>query len=290
MSILVNGETKVLVQGITGKTGTFFAQDMLKYGTKIVGGVTPGKGGIIHNGVPVFDSVLEAVQDTSAEASIIFVPAPFAKDSILEAIDAGLRVIVYPGENIPVHDMMLIKRRLLESNSYFIGPNTPGIITPEESKIGFMPYFCYKRGNVGLTSRSGSLSYEIAYSLTRAGIGQSTAVGIGGDSVKGMEFVDVIGLFQKDPETKVIVLVGEIGGMDEERAAEFISQEVSKPVVAFITGRSAPPDKKMGHASAIISEGRGTFESKKKALKDAGVIIANIPSEVPKLVGETLSS
>lgn len=290
MSILVNGETKVLVQGITGKTGTFFAEDMLKYGTKIVGGVTPGKGGIIHNGVPVFDSVLEAVQDTSAEASIIFVPAPFAKDSILEAIDAGLRVIVYPGENIPVHDMMLIKRRLQKSNSYFIGPNTPGIITPEESKVGFMPHFCYKRGNVGLTSRSGSLSYEIAYSLTRRGIGQSTAVGIGGDSVKGMEFVDVIRLFQKDPETKVIVLVGEIGGTDEERAAEFISHEVSKPVVAFITGRSAPPDKKMGHASAIISEGRGTFGSKVKALKDADVIIANTPSEVPKLVEEVLSS
>jgi succinyl-CoA synthetase alpha subunit len=290
MSILVNGETKVLVQGITGKTGTFFAEDMLKYGTKIVGGVTPGKGGIIHNGVPVFDSVLEAVQDTSAEASIIFVPAPFAKDSILEAIDAGLRVIVYPGENIPVHDMMLIKRRLQKSNSYFIGPNTPGIITPEESKVGFMPHFCYKRGNVGFTSRSGSLSYEIAYSLTRRGIGQSTAVGIGGDSVKGMEFVDVIGLFQKDPETKVIVLAGEIGGTDEERAAELISHEVSKPVVAFITGRSAPPDKKMGHASAIISEGRGTFESKVKALKDADVIIANTPSEVPELVEEVLSS
>ncbi len=290
MSILVDRETRVLVQGITGKTGTFFAQDMLNYGTRIVGGVTPGKGGIIHNGVPVFDSVSEAVQETSADASIIFVPAAFAKDSIIEAIDAGLRVIVYPGENIPVHDMMLIKRRLRESDSYFIGPNTPGIITPEESKIGFMPYFCYKRGNVGVTSRSGSLSYEIAYSLTRRGIGQSTAVGIGGDSVKGTEFVDVIGLFQKDPETKVIVLVGEIGGTDEERAAEIIIQEVSKPVVAFITGRSAPPDKKMGHASAIISEGRGTFESKIKALKGAGVAIANTPSEVPKLVEDALSS
>jgi succinyl-CoA synthetase alpha subunit len=290
MSILVNGETKVLVQGITGKTGTFFAQDMLKYGTKIVGGVTPGKGGIIHNGVPVFDSVLEAVQDTSAEASIIFVPAPFAKDSILEAIDAGLRVIVYPGENIPVHDMMLIKRRLQKSNSYFIGPNTPGIITPEESKVGFMPYFCYKRGNVGLTSRSGSLSYEIAYSLTRRGIGQSTAVGIGGDSVKGMEFVDVIGLFQEDPETKVIVLVGEIGGTDEERAAELIAEKVTKPTVAFITGKSAPLDKKMGHASAIVGEGRGTFESKIRALEEAGVMVATTPSEVPKLVEEVLSS
>lgn len=290
MSILVDGETKVLVQGITGKTGTFFAQDMSKYGTKIVGGVTPGKGGIIHNGVPVFDSVSEAVQETSAEASIIFVPAPFAKDSILEAIDAGLRVIVYPGENIPLHDMMIIKKRLREGNSYFIGPNTPGIVTPGEAKIGFMPYFCYKKGNVGLTSRSGSLSYEIAYSLTRQGIGQSTAVGIGGDSVKGMEFLDVIGLFQEDPETKVIVLVGEIGGTDEERAAELLGQGVSKPVIAFITGRSAPPDKKMGHASAIISEGRGTFESKIKALKDAGVIIANTPSEVPKLVKEVLSS
>jgi succinyl-CoA synthetase alpha subunit len=290
MSILVNGETKVLVQGITGKTGAFFAEDMLKYGTKIVAGVTPGKGGVIHQGIPVYDSVSEAVEQTCAEASIVFVPAPFAKDSIIEAIDAALRVIVYPGENIPVHDMMLIKRRLMESNSYLIGPNTPGIITPEESKMGIMPYFCYKGGNVGLTSRSGSLSYEIAYNLTRQGIGQSTAVGIGGDSVKGMEFVDVIDLFQKDPETKGIVLVGEIGGTDEERAAEFISEKVTKPVVAFITGKSAPPDKKMGHASAIISEGRGAFESKIRALKDAGVMIANTPSEVPKLVEERLSS
>jgi len=288
MSILVNRETRVLVQGITGKTGTFFTQDMMRYGTRIVAGVTPGKGGMTHEKVPVFDTVSKAVEQTSAEASIIFVPASLAKNSIMEAIDAGIKLIVYPGENIPVHDMMIIKRKLKENSCYMIGPNTPGIITPEEAKIGFMPFFCYKKGNVGLTSQSGSLSYEIAYGLTRQGIGQSTVVGIGGDPVKGMEFIDVLSLFEGDPETKAIVIVGEIGGTDEERAAEFIRGHVTKPVVSFIAGKSAPTDKKMGHASAIISEGRGTFESKIKALKEADVLLAEIPSQVPELVRRVL--
>lgn len=289
MSILINRETRVLVQGITGKAGTFFTQDMMRYGTRIVAGVTPGKGGMTHEKVPVFDTVSKAVEQTSAEASINFVPASLAKNSIMEAIDAGIKLIVYPGENIPVHDMMIIKRKLKESSSYMIGPNTPGIITPEEAKIGFMPFFCYKKGNVGLTSQSGSLSYEIAYGLTRKGIGQSTVVGIGGDPVKGMEFVDVLSLFQEDPETKAIVIVGEIGGTDEERAAEFIRSHVTKPVVSFIAGKSAPPNKKMGHASAIISEGKGTYESKINALKKAGVFLAEVPSEVPTLVGKILN-
>lgn len=288
MSILINRETKVLVQGITGKTGTFFTRDMIKYGTKIVAGVTPGKGGILHENVPVFDTVFKAVEETSAEASIVFVPASLAKNSIIEAIDAGIKLIVYPGENIPVHDMMIIKRKLKESSSYMIGPNTPGIITPGEAKIGFMPFFCYKKGKVGLTSQSGSLSYEIAYGLTKKGIGQSTVVGIGGDPVKGMEFVDVLGLFQEDPETEAIVIVGEIGGTDEERAAEFIRGHVTKPVVSFIAGRSAPAGKKMGHAGAIISEGRGTFESKIKALNEANVLVAEIPAQVPELVRRVL--
>ena len=288
MSILINRNTKVVVQGITGKSGTFFARDMMNYGTKIVSGVTPGKGGIKHENVPVFDTAFEAVKETGAEASIIFVPAPLARNSILEAIDAGIKVIVYPGENTPLHDMLTIRRKLKEKSAYMIGPNTPGIITPEEAKVGFMPYFCYKKGSLGLASQSGSLSYEIAYALTRNGIGQSTVVGIGGDTVKGIEFVDVLKLFEQDPETRAIVLIGEIGGTDEERAADFIRSSVTKPIVSFIAGRSAPPDKKMGHAGAIVSEGKGTYESKIRALQQAGVFLAQAPSEIPRLVKEVL--
>lgn len=288
MSILIDRNTKVIVQGITGKTGSFFAQDMLKYGTKIIAGVTPGKGGSVHNNIPVFHLVSDAVQEMSADASIIFVPAPVAKDSIIEAIDAGIRIIVYPGENIPIHDMMIIKKKLGNSSAYLIGPNSPGIITPDECKIGFMPYFCYRKGHVGVVSKSGSLSYEIAYSLTNNGIGQSTVVGIGGDVVKGMDYIDVFKLFQKDQETKLIVLIGEIGGTDEERAADFIIENVTKPVIAFITGKSSPPDKKMGHASAIISEGIGGYESKVEKLREAGVFVAQTPSEVPQLVKRNL--
>jgi succinyl-CoA synthetase alpha subunit len=284
MSILIDRSSKVVVQGITGKAGTFFARDMIKYGTKIVAGVTPGKGGMAVEGVPVFDSVAEAVEKQTAEVSIIFIPAALARDSIMEAIDAGIRLVIYLGENMPVHDMMVIKRRLREKSCRMIGPNTPGIISPGEAKIGFMPYFCYQKGPVGVVSRSGSLSYEVSYGLTRAGIGQSTSIGIGGDPVKGMDFVDALGLFEQDCDTQAVVLIGEIGGTDEEQASEFIKKHVKKPIISFIAGKYAPSNKKMGHAGAIISGGKGTFESKIDALREAGVLIAELPHQIPELV------
>ncbi|MDZ4164265.1 MAG: succinate--CoA ligase subunit alpha [Smithellaceae bacterium] len=288
MSILINRGSRVVVQGITGKAGAFFTRDMIKYGTKIVAGVTPGKGGIAVEGAPVFDSVREAVDREGAEVSIIFIPAPLARDSIFEAIDAGIKLVIYLGENMPVHDMMVIKRKLKEKSCRMIGPNTPGIISPGEAKIGFMPYFCYQKGPVGVVSRSGSLSYEVSFGLTRAGIGQSTSIGIGGDPVKGMDFVEALELFEKDPDTEAVVLIGEIGGTDEEMAAEYIKKQVSKPVVSFIAGKYAPLNKKMGHAGAIISGGRGTFTSKIDALREAGVLIANLPQEIPGLVKDVL--
>jgi succinyl-CoA synthetase alpha subunit len=290
MSILINRSSKVVVQGITGKAGTFFARDMIKYGTKIVAGVTPGKGGMTVEGVPVFDSVAEAVEKQTAEVSIIFIPAALARDSIMEAIDAGIRLVIYLGENMPVHDMMAIKRKLRGKSCRMIGPNTPGIISPGEAKIGFMPYFCYQKGPVGVISRSGSLSYEVAYSLTRAGIGQSTSIGIGGDPVKGMDFVEALGLFEEDCDTQAVVLIGEIGGTDEERAAEFIKEHVSKPVISFIAGKFAPRNKKMGHAGAIISGGKGTFESKIDALREAGVLIAELPHQIPARVKNAIGA
>lgn len=289
MSILIDRFSKVVVQGITGKAGAFFTRDMIRYGTRIVAGVTPGKGGLVCEGVPVFDSVLEAVEKEAAEVSIIFIPAALARDSIFEAIDAGIRLVIYLGENMPVHDMMVIKRRLKEKSCRMIGPNTPGIISPGEAKIGFMPYFCYQKGPVGVVSRSGSLSYEVSYGLTRAGIGQSTSVGIGGDPVKGMDFSETLELFEEDPETQAIVLIGEIGGTDEEQAAEFIKKHVRKPVISFIAGKYAPRNKKMGHAGAIISGGKGTFDSKIDALRDAGVLLAELPDRIPDLVRDALS-
>jgi succinyl-CoA synthetase alpha subunit len=289
MSILINRSSKVVVQGITGKAGTFFTKDMIQYGTRIVAGVTPGKGGVKVEGVPVFDSVLEAVEKEAAETSIIFIPAALARDSIMEAIDAGIKLVIYLGENMPVHDMMTIKRRLREKSCRMIGPNTPGIISPGEAKIGFMPYFCYQKGPVGVISRSGSLSYEVAYGLTRAGIGQSTSIGIGGDPVKGMDFVEALGLFEEDCDTQAVVMMGEIGGTDEEQASEFIKKHVKKPVISFIAGKYAPSNKKMGHAGAIVSGGKGTFESKIDALKDAGVLLAELPHQIPVLVKQALS-
>jgi succinyl-CoA synthetase alpha subunit len=288
MSILINRSSKVVVQGITGKAGTFFTKDMINYGTKIVAGVTPGKGGAKVEGVPVFDSVQEAVEKEAAEVTIIFIPASLARDSILEAIDAGIKLVIYLGENMPVHDMMIIKRKLKEKSCRMIGPNTPGIISPGEAKIGFMPYFCYQKGPVGVVSRSGSLSYEVSYGLTRAGIGQTTSVGIGGDPVKGMDFIEALGLFEEDCETQAIALIGEIGGTDEERAAEFIKEHVRKPVISFIAGKYSPKNKKMGHAGAIISGGKGTFESKINALREAGVLIAELPHQIPGLVKNAL--
>jgi succinyl-CoA synthetase alpha subunit len=289
MSILINRSSKVVVQGITGKAGTYFTKDMIQYGTRIVAGVTPGKGGVKVEGVPVFDSVLEAVEKEAAETSIIFIPAALARDSIMEAIDAGIKLVIYLGENMPVHDMMTIKRRLREKSCRMIGPNTPGIISPGEAKIGFMPYFCYQKGPVGVISRSGSLSYEVAYGLTRAGIGQSTSIGIGGDPVKGMDFVEALGLFEEDCDTQAVVMMGEIGGTDEEQASEFIKKHVKKPVISFIAGKYAPSNKKMGHAGAIVSGGKGTFESKIDALKDAGVLLAELPHQIPVLVKQALS-
>ena len=289
MSILINRSTRVVVQGITGKAGTFFTKDMIQYGTKIVAGVTPGKGGATVEGVPVFDDLLDAVEKEAAEVSIIFIPATLARDSILEAVDAGIRLVIYLGENMPVHDMMVIKRKLREKSCRMIGPNTPGIISPGEAKIGFMPYFCYQKGPVGVVSRSGSLSYEVSYGLTRAGVGQSTAIGIGGDPVKGMDFVDALGLFEQDCDTQAVVLIGEIGGTDEERAAEYIEGHIKKPVIAFIAGKYAPKNKKMGHAGAIISGGKGTFDSKIDALNGAGVRIAELPEQIPELVKEAIS-
>jgi succinyl-CoA synthetase alpha subunit len=288
MSILINRSTRVVVQGITGKAGTFFTRDMINYGTKIVAGVTPGKGGASVEGAPVFDSVLEAVEKEAAEVSIIFIPAMLARDSILEAIDAGIKLVIYLGENMPVHDMMVIKRRLKEKSCRMIGPNTPGIISSGEAKIGFMPYFCYQKGPVGVVSRSGSLSYEVSYGLTRAGIGQSTSIGIGGDPVKGMDFIETLELFENDPDTQAVVLIGEIGGTDEERAAEFIKEHARKPIVSFIAGKYAPKNKKMGHAGAIISGGEGTFESKVEALRGAKVMIAELPHHIPGLVKNAL--
>jgi succinyl-CoA synthetase alpha subunit len=290
MSILINRSSKVVVQGITGKAGAFFTRDMIQYGTRIVAGVTPGKGGIAVEGVPVFDSVSEAVDRQGAEVSIIFIPAALARDSILEAINAGIKLVIYLGENMPVHDMMIIKRRLKEKSCRMIGPNTPGIISPGEAKIGFMPYFCYQKGPVGVVSRSGSLSYEVSYGLTRAGIGQSTSVGIGGDPVKGMDFIEALELFERDCDTQAMVLIGEIGGIDEERAAEFIKGHITKPVIAFIAGQYAPKNKKMGHAGAIISGGKGTFESKVDALRDAGVRVADVTGEIPEMVKKVLKA
>jgi len=289
MSVLIDGRSRVLVQGITGRTGSFFTRDMLNYGTMIVAGVTPGKGGARIENVPVFNSVSEAQDAKAADVAVIFVPGAQAKDGIMEAVFAGIKLIVYPGENMPVHDMMEVKRKLKESSCRMIGPNTPGIISPGEAKIGFMPSLCYRKGGIGIVARSGSLSYEISFGLTNAGIGQSTVIGIGGDPVKGMGFVEALALFARDADTRAVVLIGEIGGSDEENAAEFIKCSLKKPVIAFIAGRYSPINKKMGHAGAIISNGRGTFEAKIEALKEAGARIAGEPREIPALVKDALA-
>jgi len=284
MSILVNSETKVLVQGITGREGEFHTRQMIAYGTKVVGGVTPGKGGQTFLDVPVFDSVAQAVQETGANAAAIFVPAPFAPDAVLEAEDAGIGVIVCITEGIPTHDMVRVCGKLRERDrARLIGPNCPGIITPDQCKIGIMPGHIFAPGPVGLVSRSGTLTYEIVWELTRAGFGQTTAIGIGGDPVLGTRFVDVLPLFEQDPETELVVLVGEIGGTDEEVAAEYI-KTMSKPVVGFVSGRTAPPGKRMGHAGAIISGGMGGADSKLAALGAAGVKIADTTSQIADIV------
>ena len=292
MSILINKQTKVVVQGVTGREGTFHTQQMLDYGTKIVAGVTPGKGGqFLEHGddtVPVFNTVKEAVAMTGADVSVIFVPPPFGADAIMEAVDAGVKGIVCITEGIPIQDMMRTYRFVKERDCWMIGPNCPGLITPGECKIGIVPASIFKQGDIGVVSRSGTLTYEIVDELTRNGMGQSTCVGIGGDPIIGSSFVDVLGWFENDPDTAAVVLSGEIGGDDEEKAADFIKNHMTKPVVAFIAGKTAPPGKQMGHAGAIVSGSAGSAASKIEAFESAGVEVADLPSDVIGLLKKAL--
>ncbi|MDH5696240.1 MAG: succinate--CoA ligase subunit alpha [Dehalococcoidia bacterium] len=290
MSILANKDTRVIAQGITGRLGSFATGRMIEYGTKVVAGVTPGKGGTESNGVPVYDTVREAVTEHPADATITFVPPPFVKEAIFEALEVGIKLIVVAVERMPVKDMMIVHQALRQSDTVLLGPNSPGIITADECSIGYFPGDVYRRGPVGIVSRSGTFSYQVADYITKAGLGETTALGLGGDPVTGVNFIDILKLYEADPETKVIVLIGEIGRTSEEQAAEYIQSEVSKPVVAIIAGRTAPPGKTMGHAGAIITGGRGSYDSKVKALEKAGVPVVRTAKEVATLAKQALGS
>ncbi len=290
MSILVDRKTRVIVQGITGKEGTFHALRCKEYGTQVVGGVTPGKGGTTHEGFPVWNTVEEAVLATQADCALIFVPPPAAADAIMEAADAGMSLIVCITEGVPVNDMVKVKAFLARTRSRLIGPNCPGIISPGKAKIGIMPGHIHKEGSVGVVSRSGTLTYEVVHQLTQRGLGQSTCVGIGGDPVHGLSFIDVLRLFQDDPETHAIMMIGEIGGAAEEEAAAFVQAHVQKPVVGFICGQTAPPDRRMGHAGAIISSGKGTAAEKMKAMAAAGITTVKSPADMGATMARVLGA
>ncbi len=276
------------MQGITGAFGTYFTREMISYGTNIVAGITPGRGGAEVEGVPVYDTIKEAVLNHGAEATVTFVPAPWLKDAVFEAIDNGIRLIACVVEGVPVKDMMIVRKRLAESDTVMLGPNCPGVVSPGKALLGVMPREPYKPGKIGLMTRSGTFSYKVCDSLSKAGIGQSTAVGVGGDPVTGVTFIDILEMFEKDPDTEAMVLVGEIGGTGEENAAEYIKSHIKKPVVAIILGLTAPPGKPMGHAGAIATEGKGSYASKVHALESAGVPVAKTPGEVPLLLSEKL--
>lgn len=286
MSVFVNKDTKVIVQGITGSTALFHTKQMLEYGTKIVGGVTPGKGGTEVEGVPVYNTVEDAVEETGANASVIYVPAPFAADAIMEAVDAELDLVICITEHIPVLDMVKVVRFMEGKKTRLVGPNCPGVITPGECKIGIMPGYIHTKGHVGVVSRSGTLTYEAVHQLSQEGVGQSTAVGIGGDPVNGTNFIDVLKAFNDDPETEAVIMIGEIGGTAEEEAARWVQENMTKPVVGFIGGRTAPPGKRMGHAGAIISGGKGTADEKIRIMNECGIKVADTPS----VIGETMIS
>jgi succinyl-CoA synthetase alpha subunit len=288
MSIFINKKTKLLVQGITGRDGSFHAEQMKKYGTNVVGGVTPGKGGTKVAGIPVFNSVHEAVKKTKADTSVIYVPPPFAADAIYEAADAGIRLIVCITEGVPANDMMKVVPFVKSRGARLIGPNCPGLISPDQAKVGILPGNIVKKGKVGVVSRSGTLTYEAIWACTTAGLGQTTCIGIGGDQVIGTNFIDVLEAFEQDAATKAVVMIGEIGGNDEERAAEYIKKRMTKPVVAFIAGQTAPPGKRMGHAGAIISGGSGTAADKIKALNKVGIPVAGSPTEIPDLLKDVM--